>query len=60
MENEYGAVGYEDWVRDLMHLQTLKTIFEDEGIEVLLFTSDSPYSNNDWGNVDGSKTTLIL
>lgn len=37
IENEYGSFG-----NDTAYLQWLKTAMEDEGIDVLLFTSDGP------------------
>eukprot|EP00095_Tigriopus_kingsejongensis_P008001 maker-scaffold269_size230758-snap-gene-1.34 protein:Tk08001 transcript:maker-scaffold269_size230758-snap-gene-1.34-mRNA-1 annotation:"hypothetical protein DAPPUDRAFT_58801" len=52
IENEYGNFGYEDTPRDKQHLKFLKTTLENEGIESLLFTSDSPALTSDYGNVD--------
>jgi len=52
IENEYGNYGYGDHPRDKAHLKFLKTVLEGEGIESLLFTSDTPKLTLDWGNVD--------
>jgi len=52
IENEYGNIGYEDYPRDIDHLRTLRSFYEREGIESLLFTSDSPALVGDLGAVD--------
>ncbi len=53
VENEYGNIGYEDFPRDKSHLLDIERVYGEEGVESLLFTSDSPYLVDDWGNVDG-------
>jgi len=52
IENEYGNYGYGDHPRDKEHLKFLKSVLINEGIESLLFTSDTPTLTADWGNVD--------
>ncbi|XP_059086331.1 beta-galactosidase-1-like protein 2 isoform X1 [Tigriopus californicus] len=52
IENEYGNFGYGDFPRDIEHLRFLKKTLETEGVESLLFTSDSPNLTKDYGNVD--------
>jgi len=52
IENEYGNFGYGDHPRDKAHLKFIKTVLRQEGIESLLFTSDTPTLTGDWGNID--------
>ena len=52
IENEYGNYGYGDHPRDKEHLKFLKSVLRNEGIESLLFTSDTPTLTADWGNID--------
>jgi len=52
IENEYGNYGYGDHPRDKEHLRFLKSVMINEGIESLLFTSDTPTLTADWGNID--------
>jgi len=52
IENEYGNYGYGDHPRDKQHLKFLKSVIRREGIESLLFTSDTPSLTRDWGNID--------
>jgi len=52
IENEFGNYGYGDHPRDKAHLSFLKSVLRDEGIESLLFTSDTPTLTADWGNID--------
>ena len=39
IENEYGHFGYDDFSRDIVHLENLKQTLISAGIETLLFTS---------------------
>ena len=55
IENEYGAFGYDDHPRDKPYLRFVKTVLESNGIESLLFTSDSPKLTADWGSLDGGE-----
>jgi len=57
IENEYGNFGYGDHPRDKQHLKFLKNVMIQEGIESLLFTSDTPTLTADWGNIDGELMT---
>merc|ERR1719402_1786228 len=52
IENEFGNYGYEDHPRDKAHLTFLKSVLRAEGVESLLFTSDTPTKTLDWGNID--------
>lgn len=52
IENEFGNYGYGDHPRDKQHLSFLKSVLRNNGIESLLFTSDTPTLTADWGNVD--------
>jgi len=52
IENEFGNYGYGDHPRDKEHLKFLKSVLRQEGIETLLFTSDTPTLTGDWGNID--------
>lgn len=52
IENEFGNYGYGDHPRDKEHLRFLKSVLIQEGIESLLFTSDTPTLTADWGNID--------
>jgi len=52
IENEFGNFGYGDHPRDKQHLKFLKAVLRREGIESLLFTSDTPSLTADWGNID--------
>ncbi len=60
VENEYGNIGYEDFPRDKSHLLDIERVYGEEGVESLLFTSDSPYLVDDWGNVDGRERDGLL
>ena len=53
IENEYGAFGYDDQPRDKAYLRIVKEILEKNGIESLLFTSDSPKQTTDMGSLEG-------
>ena len=53
IENEYGSFGYDDYPRDIAHLHNIKLMLEDGGVESLLFTSDNPKNNKDYGTTDG-------
>ena len=55
IENEYGSFGYDDYPRDIAHLHNIKLMLEDGGVESLLFTSDNPKNNKDYGTTDGGK-----
>jgi len=57
IENEYGNYGYGDHPRDKEHLKFLKQVLRQEGIESLLFTSDTPSLTADWGNIDNELMT---
>jgi len=57
VENEYGHFGYDDGVRDTVHLENLKQTLISAGIETLLFTSDSPGTTYDWGSLPGELMT---
>jgi len=52
IENEFGNYGYGDHPRDKEHLRFLKSVLREQGIESLLFTSDTPTLTGDWGNID--------
>jgi len=52
IENEFGNYGYGDHPRDKQHLKFLKSVLRDNGINTLLFTSDTPTLTADWGNID--------
>ena len=55
IENEYAAFGYDDHPRDKDYLRFVKSVLETNGIESVLFTSDSPHNTLDWGSLDGGK-----
>ena len=55
IENEYGAFGYDDQPRDKPYLRFVKSALESNGIESLLFTSDSPKQTSDWGSLEGGE-----
>jgi len=52
IENEFGNYGYGDHPRDKAHLRFLKSVLRGAGVEVPLFTSDTPTLTADWGNID--------
>ena len=59
IENEYGAFGYDDQPRDKAYLRYVKNVLETNGIESLLFTSDSPKQTTDMGSLDGGNKIYL-
>ncbi|CAG0898430.1 unnamed protein product [Darwinula stevensoni] len=55
VENEYGAFGYDDGIRDTEYLETVMSILQSSGFgsDVLYFTSDSPLATGTLGAIPG-------
>ncbi|XP_046384129.1 beta-galactosidase-1-like protein 2 isoform X2 [Ischnura elegans] len=53
IENEYGGFGKTSDPRDKDYLKFIKNAYEDNGLEGLFFTSDSPSTSGDIGSLPG-------
>ncbi|XP_071440974.1 beta-galactosidase-1-like protein 2 [Hetaerina americana] len=53
IENEYGGFGPYSDPRDKNYLEFIKKTFEDNGLEELFFTADSPVPSGDIGSLPG-------
>lgn len=62
MENEYGAFGYDDGIRDTEYLKTVMSILQSSGFgsNVLYFTSDSPLATGALGAIPGGNLRPLL
>jgi len=53
IENEFGAFGPPDEVKDRVYLGAIRDAYVENGIDELLFTCDTPANSSDTGALPG-------